>query len=121
MRCVVGRKPTSWTAASVADIRSPVPPWPVSSNAKKFAEFTRKDHGSIPRQSKQLHVDQRPGFDDLELSRDLDIAVRLRHARDVAGCLERRYGRSVLDSHRVELVAAGHRAHARGHGKPDRP
>src|SRR5262245_966723 len=47
MRCVVGRRPTSWTAASVADIRSPVPPWPVGLNARKLAEFPSKDRASI--------------------------------------------------------------------------
>src|SRR5215510_4809670 len=47
MRSVVGCRPTSWTAASVAGIRSPVPPWPDGLNANKRAVFTRRDHRII--------------------------------------------------------------------------
>ena len=55
------------------------------------------------------YVDQLAGFDDVGLRRDLDVAVGVRHAGDVAGSLERRFRRAVDDAHSIELVTAGGR------------
>ena len=55
----------------------------------------------------QLHFDQLALLDDVGLCRDLDVAIGLRHAGDVARCFERTDRFTVNDSHRIELMPPG--------------
>ena len=68
-----------------------------------------RQRGCVSPSSEQLDLHDLACFDDVGLRRDLDVAVGLRHAGDVARRLERRHRRAVRDPHRVELVPAGRR------------
>src|SRR5688572_31276361 len=73
--------------------------------------------------SEEGHLDDRPLLDEILAGGYLYIAVRLRHAGDVARRLERRDRFAVHDPHRVELVAARRRGDAcaqRQRGRPRR-
>ena len=55
----------------------------------------------------QPHLDESSLFNRALIGRDLDVAVRLRQARDFSRALERRGGDAVLQPDRVELVSSG--------------
>ena len=57
--------------------------------------------------SKSFTVTTVPASTMSTSARNLDVAVGVRHARDVARRLERGFGAAVRDAHRVELMAAG--------------
>jgi rhomboid protease GluP len=56
------------------------------------------------RASKELYVHDRPALHHLGVRLDFYIAVRLRHARDVAGGLEGRHRHALHHAHGIELM-----------------
>ena len=65
--------------------------------------------GTTRRSVKQFHLHHLAFFDDVRLRGNLDVAVGVRHRRDVARRFERRYGLAIDDAHGIELVPSGRR------------
>ena len=114
-----------------------VPRWNASSTGPVSRNCASDAHGALLRRqlegrrgsvdgrhvsgvSEQLHFHDLARFDDVGLGGNLDVAVGVRHAGDVARRLERRHRRAVDDAHGVELVAAGRRDDAARERQPDR-
>src|SRR5258706_15225073 len=59
--------------------------------------------------SKQRYLHELAFLDEVDFRGNLNVSVRLRHARDVARRLERRHRRAINYAHSVKLVPAGGR------------
>src|SRR5688572_23644472 len=85
----------SWLSA-LQDVRL-VYPCVAAISSKYGRSPWRKGSSRDP--SEQFHFHDCSRFYDFHVGGDLDVPVRLRHAGDVARCLECGHGEAVLDPH----------------------